>query len=322
MRHRTRFLLAILMVFALTAAGCGDGGTAGDGGGGEAKGPVTIGSKIDTEGSILGSMVLLALEDAGFTVEDRLKTGPTDVVRKALLEGEIDMYPEYTGTALGVFFSNEVTDTAVLKDAAASYELARQLDAENNDIVWLDKANANNTFAIAIPRKLSDDAGLKTLADFARYVNDGGEVKLVASQEFVDRPDGLPSFETGYGFELDRADQVVILAGGDTAATEKAAAEGTDGANAAMAYGTDGSLAALDLVVLADPEGVQPVYEPAMTVRKEVMDRYPEIATIVNPIFAKLDLTTLQELNGRVAAEGEDPKAVAEDFLKTNGFID
>jgi hypothetical protein len=108
------------------------------------------------------------------------------------------------------------------------------------------------------------------------YINDGGEVRVAGSQEFFDRPDAMPGFEEAYGFEL-TADQKVALATGDTAVTERAAAEGTDGVNAAMAYGTDGTIAALDLVVLEDPLGAQPIYQPAPIFREEIIDEYPMI---------------------------------------------
>ncbi len=145
-------------------------------------------------------------------------------------------------------------------------------------------------------------------------------MKLVGSQEFVDREDALPAFEKAYGFSL-KADQLIVLSGGDTAQTEAAAAQGTNGANAAMAYGTDGSISALGLVVLSDPMGVQPVYEPAPSIRKAVLDKYPEIATLLDPVFKTLTLETLQGLNGKVAVDGQDPTVVAVEYLKSKGLI-
>lgn len=310
-------LVALTLALALLvgAAGCGGGG----GGGGEAKGPIAVGSKIDTEGGVLGQIIIALLEENGFSVEDKTKTGTTDVVRAALLAGEIDVYPEYTGTALTQFFPEADIDPAVSKDAQASYDLVAELDGANG-VTWLARAPANNTWAIAIPRALAEANGIVSLADWAAYINAGNPVKLVGSQEFVDREDALPAFEKAYGFDL-KPDQLIILAGGDTAQTEAAAAQGTNGANAAMAYGTDGSLAALDLVVLTDPKGVQPVYEPAPTIRTEVLERYPEIAGILDPVFGELTLETLQELNGKVAVEGADPKTVAREWLREKGYL-
>ncbi len=313
---RTRWLnLALALALVFSVAGCSaDGGNTA--GGGE---PVTVGSKIDTEGGVLGQMIVALLEDDGIEVVDKTKTGATDVVRSALETGEIDIYPEYTGTALGQFFPEAEIESGVSADGQRSWEKVRELDTANG-ITWLERAPANNTWAIAIPRQLSEDEGIETLEDWAAYIADGGAVKLVGSQEFVDREDALPAFEAAYGFKLG-GDQLIILAGGDTAQTEAAAAQGTNGANAAMAYGTDGSLSAFDLVVLADPKGVQPVYEPAPIVRTEVLDVYPRIAEVLDPVFKGLSLETLQELNGKVAVDGMDPRQVARDYLRAEGYL-
>jgi osmoprotectant transport system substrate-binding protein len=281
------------------------------------KGPIIVASKIDTEGALLGQMIIHMLQKNGFSVVDRTEFGPTDVIRKAIINDEIDMYPEYTGNG-GFFYSD--TDPSIWKDAKKGYETVKRLDMEAHDIVWLKPASANNTWAIAIRMDLSESEGIKTLEDFARYVNSGGRVKLAGSEEFVSRPDALPAFEKAYGFKLSK-DQLLILSGGNTAQTEKAAAEKTDGVNAAMAYGTDGALAALGLWVLEDTMGVQPIYQPAPIVRKEIFDRYPELADILNPVFDTLDLVTLQSLNARIAIEGRDASSVAKEYLESKGFL-
>jgi len=158
------------------------------------------------------------------------------------------------------------------------------------------------------------------MSDFAAYVSGGGEVKLAASAEFVSSEAALPKFQEVYGFDLSSS-QLLTLAGGDTAATIAAAAQQTSGVNAAMVYGTDGAIAASGLTVLADDKGVQPVYEPAPIIREAVLNAHPEIADLLAPIFAKLDLATLQTLNGRVQLGGEAPSAVAKDWLTQNGFL-
>lgn len=283
------------------------------------KGPITVGSKIDTEGSVLAQIVRLMLEANDFEVNDRSGFGTTSVVREALLAGEIDLYPEYTGTAL-TFFENQELPEGVATNAEELYNTVKSLDAEQNDIVWLGRSPANNTWAIAVPESLAQEHDLATIADLARYINDGGEFKLAASQEFVDREDALKAFESTYGFDV-TDDQLVILAGGNTTQTETAAAQGTDGVNAAMAYGTDGAISALGLVSLTDPEGAVAIYQPAPVVRAGVFEQYPELSDILDPVFAELDEATLSNLNGRVAVEGENPEDVARDFLTTQGFL-
>lgn len=282
-----------------------------------AKADVVVSSKIDTEGSVLGNIILLTLEASGIKTRDRIQLGATPVVRKAITAGEIDIYPEYTGNA-GLFFNK--ADDAVWKDAAKGFEAAKTIDYEANKIVWLDPSPANNTWAIALRKDVADANRLKTLSDFGKWISNGGKVKLAASAEFVNSEAALPSFQKVYGFKMN-PDQLIVLSGGDTAATIKAAAEQTSGANAAMVYGTDGGIAPSGLVVLEDDKGVQPVYAPAPIIREAVLKDNPKIADILKPVFASLDLITLQKLNARVQVGGEAAKAVAGDYLKSKGFI-
>jgi osmoprotectant transport system substrate-binding protein len=283
----------------------------------QANGPVRVGSKIDTEGKLLGNIMVLALEANGIKTENKVSLGNTKIVRTALVAGEIDIYPEYTGN--GAFMLGAEKSPA-WKDLRAGYELAKKMDFEKNKIVWLEPANANNTWAIAIRKDLATANQLRNMDDVGRYIAKGGTFKLAASAEFMERTDAMPAFQTAYGFKL-RADQALVLAGGDTAATIKAAAEKTSGVNAAMAYGTDGPLAALGLLVMEDPKGVQPVYAPAPLVREEVLKRHPAIATILAPIFKSLDTPTLQMLNARIQLEGQDPRKVASGYLQSKGFL-
>lgn len=285
----------------------------------EAEKPIVVGSKIDTEGALLGNMIVALLKNKGFKVVDRVQTGTTKVVREALISGEIDIYPEYTGN--GYFFFSGKTDASVWKDFEKGWETIRDLDKEANDLVWLRPAPANNTWAIAMRRDDAEKANIKTLGDLASYLESGGYFKIAASEEFVSSEAALPAFEAGYGFTLSN-DQIVVLSGGNTALTEKAAATRQNGVNAAMAYGTDGQLAALNLVVLEDTKNIQPVYAPAPVVRREVLEMYPGIKPLLEDLFATLDLESLQALNGKIAVNGEDPKKVAREYLQSKGFFD
>jgi osmoprotectant transport system substrate-binding protein len=113
----------------------------------------------------------------------------------------------------------------------------------------------------------------------------------------------------------------LTLSGGNTAATLRAAAEGISGINAGMAYGTDGELAALGLTALCDDKGAQIVYAPTPVVRAAVLRQYPQIAAALDPVFASLDLQTLQKLNARIAVNGEEAAAVARDWLKSRHLL-
>ena len=278
---------------------------------------VVVSSKIDTEGGLLGNLIYLALEDAGIAVENKLQLGGTPILRDAITAAQIDIYPEYTGNA--AFFFNEA-DSPIWKDAAKGYARAAELDLAANRIVWLSPAPANNTWAIALRGDVAEPNNLKTLTEFGAWVAGGGTVKLAASAEFVTAPAALPAFQTTYGFTL-TADQLVQLSGGDTAATIAAAAQQTSGVNAAMVYGTDGGISSVGLVVLEDDKSVQPVYQPAPLVREEVLKAHPEIADVLAPIFASLDLATLQALTGRIQVGGEPADAVAKDYLTAKGFL-
>lgn len=282
-----------------------------------AQAQVVVSSKIDTEGGVLGNIILQVLQANQIPVTDKIQLGATPVVREAITAGQIDIYPEYTGN--GAFFFNEA-DKPIWNNAQQGYEEVKKLDYDANKIVWLDPAPANNTWAIALRDDVAGPNNLKTLTDFGKWVAGGGQVKLAASSEFVNSPAALPAFQTTYGFTL-KPDQLITLSGGDTAATIAAAAQQTSGANAAMVYGTDGGIAPSKLTVLEDDKGVQPVYEPAPIIREAVLKQYPQIADLLKPVFAKLDLKTLQDLNGRVQVGGEPASAVAADFLKSNGLI-
>lgn len=284
---------------------------------GAANADVVVSSKIDTEGGVLGNIILAVLDAHGIPTTSRIQLGGTPVMRKAILAGQIDLYPEYTGNA--AYFFNKA-DEPIWKNDQQAYEAAKELDYENNKIVWLTPAPANNTWGIAVRKDFAKANDLVTFSDFARFIGTGGDVKLAASSEFVNSAAALPAFEKAYDFKL-KPDQLITLSGGDTAATIAAAARQTNGVNAAMIYGTDGGIAPSDLVVLKDDKGVQPVYQPAPIIREAVLKQHPQIAEILKPVFLKLDLETLQKLNGDVQVGGEPAKAVATEFLKKNGFL-
>ncbi len=271
--------------------------------------PVVVASKIDTEGSLLGNVIALALQHLKIPIQERLQLGPTKIVRGALVAGEIDIYPEYTGN--GAFFYGPEDDPR-WKTAQSAYETVKERD-EAKGLVWLPRAPANNTWLIAVRGDLAKKEGLATMADFAGAVG-RGLIKLAASAEFVESPAALPSFERVYDFAMPR-DRIVVLPGGDTAVTMRAAAQEISGVNAAMVYGTDGGISALDLRVMQDAKGAQIVYEPAPVVRARVLERYPKMAPLLQNIFATLDQHALQALNARIAVDGEVPRAVAKRYL-------
>jgi len=277
-----------------------------------------VGSKQFTESLVTAKLNIKALENAGYTVTDQTPLGGSDVNRAALLSGEIDAYP--IGTAVSNYLINEGVEVpeGLSQTTQESYEFVRDYDAETNQLTWLEPAPANNTFAFAVTQAFAEENGLTTVADLAEYVNAGGEVMMETSDEFAQRPDGIASFESTYGFDLAN-DQLLIIAGASPAQTEQALSEGSNGVNVAMAFATDGAIQAYELTVLEDPDGAQPVFQPTPVFRSEVIEANPDIAEILNPIFASLDNETLQELNTQVDVDGESPNAVAEAYLQSLG---
>jgi osmoprotectant transport system substrate-binding protein len=277
---------------------------------------VVVSSKLSSESAMLGEMIRLMLNAAGIATIDRSRIGATSVVRKALLSGEVDLYVEYTGNA-GLFF-NDAADPA-WKDLQRGYQLGARLDYAAHRIVWLTPAPASNAWALAVRRDVATANHVSSMSDFGRWVAGGGRVVLACSAEFANAGT-LRSLEKTYGFNL-RSDQLIVLAGGETAATIGAAAAATNGVNTAMVYGTDGGIAAAKLVVLSDDRHDQPVYAPVPLIREAVLKANPQIAAIVRPLMQSFDGATLQRLNARVQINGESDEAVAADYLRAKGFL-
>jgi osmoprotectant transport system substrate-binding protein len=282
----------------------------------EVQGAVVVSSKLSSESAMIGEMIRMMLNQAAIETVDRTRLGATYVVRKALIVGEIDLYVEYTGN--GGFFFNRPSDPA-WKDFRKGYELGSRLDYELNRIVWLTPADASNAWALAVRTDVARANHLQTMSDFARWVAGGGKVKLACSAEFANAGT-LRSLEKTYGFTM-RSDQLIVLAGGETAATVGAAAAGTNGTNTAMVYGTDGNVLAAHLQILEDDKHDQPIYAPVPTVRETVLKANPKIAEIVKPLMQSLSRETLQDLNARVQVNGESVDSVAEAYLKSKGFL-
>lgn len=292
--------------------------------------PIRVGSKADNEGAFLGQVILQVLKHEGIPVVDHTQLGPTSIVRRALLGGDLDVYPEYTGNA--AFFFHREHDAA-FRDAAQAYALAASLDRVNH-VTWLKPAPADNHWAIGVRKDVAEANQLQSLLDFARWANVTGAgiarkraatgnadqgILLAGSAEFVESDAALPAFQKAYGFTL-RGDQLLVLAGGDTSATIKAAAEGISGVNASMVYSTDGAIAVTGLVVLEDPKHVEMVYQPAPVVRDEVLKQYPAMRGALEAAFAPLTVERLRELNARTQINGEDASKVATDYLREQGL--
>ena len=317
-RRITLLALAALLAAALGLAGCAQPAEEPQPAAPAAQeGPeVKVASLLDSEGVVLGSMIIKMLEDNGITTVDKTKFGTPDVVRKALLAGDVDASIDYTGS--GQYYVGPEGDP-LWNDPAKGYERIKAED-EKNGLAWLSPAPANNGEYLAVKKEFADANKLTTMEDFAAFVNGGGEVKLIGDQSWMDNPSGLKAYEKAYGFTL-TDDQKIGLSNGVTAQFIEGVVKGTDGANVAEVYATDGGLAEQGLVILADAKNVPPVYAPTPVFRVEIVQAYPDIDAILAPVFRSLTTEKLQELNREVAFGGKSGPVVAEEYLKANGFL-
>jgi osmoprotectant transport system substrate-binding protein len=305
-------ILSLILVFSLASC-TGQPGN-------NSKKPVVIATMLDSEGGIIGNMMILLLNDKGITTVDKTNFGTPDILRKALENKEVDLVLDYTGSGQ-YYHPAEASDPSIWNDPQKGYELTARLDKEKNNIIWLKPASANNTEMIAIKRDFAEQNQIKTMDDLAAYINADKPFKLICSASFAENMMGLLGYEQAYGFKLTN-DQLITLSSGNTAEMLKALVDGTSGVNASLVYGTDGYLDKMNLVVVEDPKHIPPVYLPAPVIRGDVLAQYPEIEEILAPVFDTLTLETLQQLNAKVAYDGENAKTVAENYLKEKGFLD
>lgn len=283
----------------------------------EQKSPVVVASMIDSEGAILGKMIVSLLQASKIPVTDKTEFGTPDIMRKALESGEVDLVVDYTGS--GQYY-HEGGDPSVWSDPVKGYEETKRLDEKARDIRWLTPSPANNTESLAVTRAFSESTGIADMAALAEYIRSGKAVKLISAQSFADNPLGLIGLEKAYDFKLAK-NQLILLSSGNTAEMLKALAEGTNGVNVSLVYGTDGALETLKLVVLSDPKHIPPVYLPAPVIRGEKLKAFPSIEKLLKPVFEALDLETLQKLNAKVAYEGMDAREVGKAWLVEKGFL-
>ena len=318
MKNRTKLIRAIpalLATLALTLlAACGNVGGTGESGGGEGGGPtITIGSKNFTEQYILGELYAQALEANGFTVEKKLDLGSEQIADKALQNGQIDMYPEYTGTALVATLDYE-GDPAALKTPEETYQKAKELYAQRDPAdTMLTPAPFNNSYGIFVRSEVAEEQDLETLADLAEASPD---LTFVSYSEFQNRSDGYKNMQKNYP-AFDFGDIRIV----NQLGLRYQGLQGGEG-DVGVGFTTDGQLASDELVVMEDPKGIWPFYYPAPVVRTEVLEQNPEMRDVLNEVSASLDVETMRELNGQVDLEQEDPEDVAAEHLENEGIVE
>ncbi len=297
--------------------------------------PVKIGSKDFPEQFILSNMFGQVLENADIPVNlDNLNLGGTNIAHTALIEGDIDLYAEYTGTS----YTNEsifaqtypmeggtpaATPVAAgTPDANASaftsadlavYDYIVTAYAELG-LVALDQSPFNNNQAIAVTRAFSEENSITTLSQLAEWGADN-DITISAPVDFEDRPDGLVGLRSVYGGGFENA----TVTGVDPGLKYDALQAGD--ANVVLAFGTDAEILQFDLIVLQDDLGLFPPAHVVPIVRQDVIDAYPNIPDLINPVMALLTAEAMIRLNAAVVTDGGEPADVARQFLIDSDII-
>lgn len=294
MRKRILALVLAVMLLVPVLAGCSGGDK------------IVIASKNYTENQILAEMMAQLIEEnTDITVQRKINMGGTLVCFEAIKKGEVDIYPEYTGTAL-----MEELKLPVNNDPDEVYDTVKQEFASQFNIKWLDELGFNNTYALAISKDVAEDKGIKSISDLVPL---SGDYVFGAEQEFFNREDGYPGLIEVYGLTFKNVSQM------DISLKYQAVNQGT--IQVTNAFSTDGMLKAMELTVLEDDKGFFPPYYAAPIVRQETLDKYPELEDLLNKLGGLIDDVTMQGLNYRADNENVSIKQVAADFLKENGLI-
>ncbi len=286
---------------------------------------VTVGNKNFTEQHIIAQMMKQLLEERGFKV-NFVSNLSTAALRQGMKAGDIDICAEYTGTAwmvhLGHAYEPGVNNNQL-------YQLVKE-EEEGKGFVWLNPIWNNNTYALASWAEFAEEHDVETLSDLAAlYQEEGEKIKTFIDFEFSTRPDGLPALEEFYGFRVDGASLMTGTPGASLTGLENRKCD------VAMAFGTDAIIAKYSWHVYLDDKAFFPPYDLTPYVRAEVLDRYPEIADILNELVATFPgggelatpeivaegQTVWQTLNAKVDINKMEPDEVAHEYLVAHGLI-
>ena len=268
---------------------------------------IVIASKPMTEQFIIVEMLTALIEDSmQLEVEQKMGIGGgTSNIHPAMIAGEIDIYPEYTGTGwLFVLKKELINDPEILFDSVKDSYL------KEFDIQWLGPYGFNNTFALAMPRALAEELDIKSYSDLSK-VSD--QLIFGAEYDFYEREDGMPGLKDTYGFTF--KDEVEMDIG------LKYDAIGSGKVDVINAFSTDGLLLEYDLVVLEDDKYFFPSYYGATLVRNETLQKYPELKDVLEKLSVAISDQEMIRLNYLVDKENLDPKEVAKDYLVEKGLI-
>lgn len=268
---------------------------------------ITIGSKDFGENIVIAEMLSQLIEaHTPLKVNRKLNLGGTFVNFNAIKNGQIDIYPEYTGTGLTAHLKMDVVN-----DPEQSYSIVSEEFLKQWDIVWLEPFGFNNTYTLAVTPEVYEQYAVETYSDLIPYA---GELVFGAEHEFFDRQDGFDGLVEVYGLQF-KGEPMKLNASLKYQAIGRGDMDVTD------AFATDGPIKQYNLKILEDDLGFFPPYHAAPIVRKEVLDKHPELKTVLNMLGGKLDDATMTDLNYLVDVEGESVENVATEFLKSMNLI-
>jgi osmoprotectant transport system substrate-binding protein len=321
-------LLAVLLLLSLSLAACGDdddnggGGNAGEDSASTAEQSqaiasnpdnegvkITVGSKNFTEQKVLGEIFAQGLAAAGYDVDTELNLGDEQTALQAVEDGQIDAYPEYTGTALGSFF--DVKSSEIPKDPQQAYEDAKAGFAKRN-LTALPPTPFTSSNEVALTSDKAEELGVEKISDLTGKSQD---LTLYGSPECRQREDCLLGLQGVYGLEFAKFVPVAIDLRHEV--LEKGQAD------LSIVFTTDPQNERDDLVLLEDDKGMFPPYNSTLVVRDETVEQAgPDLAEVVEQVEEGLTGEVMSELNARVDLDKKTPKQVATEYLRESGLVE
>ncbi len=298
---RKLFAALVALVLVVGVAGCGDDKSDTSSDTNSDSPSITVGSKLDPEAQLLGNLMALTLESKGYTVKEKVPTGNTDITRKALTSGSIDVYWEFTSSGLSLLKQDPIGDPQ------KAYDKAKQLDAKNG-IVWLPSADMNDTYALAVAE--GGKVKATTLSDLKA---EASGLKLCVDPEGGFRKDVLPLVTSSYGITFTDTTQV----GADL--IPQAVKEGK--CDVGIVYSTSFLIPKNKLRVLDDDKHAFGAYTPAPIVKSTTLKDYPNLQKDLSGLTDLLDTQTITDLNAKAGGVATKTKQVASDFLKSEGIV-
>ena len=273
---------------------------------------ITVSSKEFTEQLILGNIMKVLLEENGFTVDDNLGLSGTMLNHMALVNGEIDVYMEYSGTAYVVILNKE----DIIRDPDEIYNIVKQEYKEKWNLIWLNRAEFDNTYTLMMKEEKADKLGIATISDLAAYVNEyPEELRFATNAEFFARPDGFTALEEYYDFNFPQENVKKMGTGITYLALEESEVD------VAMGFATDGRIQKFGFVILEDNKQFFPIYNPAPVISEDVIEKYPELLELLNQIGPRLSTTEMIEMNYKVDVLGKKTENVAREWLEEEGLV-